>query len=212
MSYSEITSPEELREVVGPASRRVFDKASATLREVDRQWLARSPFCLLATAAADGTCDVSPRGDPPGFAHVVDERTLAIPDRPGNRRVDSWRNVLDNPRVGLAFVVPGRPDTLRINGRARLLRDAPFFDLMTVRNSRPRLALLVEVEEVYFHCGKSFLRARLWDPSTWAPDAVPSRARIAHATEWTDTPLDQLEHRYGREYERRLYPQPHESA
>ncbi|TLQ46354.1 MSMEG_1061 family FMN-dependent PPOX-type flavoprotein [Streptomyces marianii] len=174
--------------------------------------MERSPFCLVATAAADGTCDVSPRGDPPGFAHVVDDSTLAIPDRPGNRRADSWRNVLGNPRVGLAFVVPGRPDTLRINGRARLLRDAPFFDRMTVRGSRPRLALLVEVEEVYFHCGKSFLRARFWDPSTWAPDAVPSRARIAHTTEWTGTPLDQLERRYGPEYERLLYPQPPDST
>ncbi|MER7696708.1 MULTISPECIES: pyridoxamine 5'-phosphate oxidase family protein [unclassified Streptomyces] len=212
MSYSEITSLEELREIVGPAPRRAFDKASATLRDVDRQWLSASPFCLVATAAADGTCDVSPRGDPPGFAHVVDDSTLAIPDRPGNRRVDSWRNVLANPRVGLAFVIPGRPDTLRINGRAKLLRDAPFFDRMTVRGNRPRIALLVEVEEVYFHCGKSFLRARLWDPAGWAPDAVPSRARITHSTEWTDMSLEQLEQRYGPEYERRLYPQRPDSA
>ncbi|MFE5888964.1 pyridoxamine 5'-phosphate oxidase family protein [Streptomyces sp. NPDC056468] len=208
MSHHEITSLSELREVVGPASRRVYDKASAKLRDVDRRWLEHSPLCLLATSAADGTCDVSPRGDPPGFAHVLDDSTLAIPDRPGNRRVDSWRNVLDNPRVGLVFLVPGRPDTLRINGRARLIREAPFFDRMVVRGNRPRLALLVEVEEVYFHCGKSFMRAGLWDPATWAPDAVPSRAEITHRTEWTDLSLDQLERRYGPEYEQHLYPTP----
>ena len=105
----------------------------------------RPPFCLIATADADGACDVSPKGDPPGFALALDDGTLAIPERPGNRRVDGYQNVLANPRVGLLFVVPGRTDTLRVNGRALLVSDAPFFDRMVVEGHRPVLALVVHV-------------------------------------------------------------------
>jgi predicted pyridoxine 5'-phosphate oxidase superfamily flavin-nucleotide-binding protein len=119
------------------------------LHERDREWLAASPFCLIATSDADGRCDVSPKGDPPGFTRVLDDTTIAIPDRAGNKRFDGFCNILSNPQVGLLFLVPGRDDTLRINGRARLIREAAFFDDMIVRGSRPRLALLVEVEEVF---------------------------------------------------------------
>ena len=107
------------------------NKARSALHDLDRQWLAASPFCLVATADASGTCDVSPKGDPPGqLAYVIDDTTIAIAERPGNRRVDGYRNVLANPHVGLIFLIPGRGDTLRINGRARLVSDAPFFDAM----------------------------------------------------------------------------------
>ncbi|WP_438306841.1 pyridoxamine 5'-phosphate oxidase family protein (plasmid) [Streptomyces sp. HUAS TT11] len=201
----EITSEAELRDVMGSANPVVFDKAATVLGEFERRWLENAPFCLLATAGADGTCDVSPRGDPPGFALVLDDRTLALPDRPGNRRLDSWRNVLANPRVALIFVVPGRGDTLRINGTGRLLRDAPYFDRMAVRGKRPPLALEVSVEETYFHCARSFLRARLWEPATWQPERVPSRAHIARATEWRGRSLEELQRRYGPDYERTLY-------
>jgi len=142
----------------------------------------------VATAAPDGTCDVSPRGDPPGFTHVLDERTIAILNRPGNRRVDGSRNVRDNPHVGLIFVIPGRGDTLRINGTAQLLHDAPFFDEMVVSEHRPRLVLLVCVEEVFFRCSKALLRSSLWDPASWAPEEVAPRAQIAKALEWPDEP------------------------
>ncbi|MFD3797810.1 pyridoxamine 5'-phosphate oxidase family protein [Streptomyces californicus] len=206
VEYEEVTSEEELRELVGPVNSVVFAKASPVLRENEKAWIGGSPFCLIASASQDGTCDVSPRGDPPGFVHVLDDRTLAVPDRPGNRRLDTWRNVLRNPRVGLIFLIPGRGDTLRVNGRARLVRSAPFFDDMVVRGNRPKLALVVSVEEAYFHCAKSFMRARLWDPDSWDPDAVPSRARIARDTEWTEAPLESLERRYGAEYEKHLYP------
>jgi PPOX class probable FMN-dependent enzyme len=200
-----VRDADELRALVGTPIPRVADKARATLHEIDRQWLAAAPLCLVATAGADGTCDVSPRGDPPGFAHVVDERTIAIPDRPGNRRVDGFRNVLENPHVGLVFLVPGRGDTLRINGSAQLLRDAPFFDDMVVRGHRPPLALLVHVEEVFFHCSKALMRSSLWDAATWAPDAVPSRARIAKALERPDDALEELEDYYGPRYADGLY-------
>jgi PPOX class probable FMN-dependent enzyme len=200
-----VTGAEQLQELVGTPVRRAIEKARPVLHQLDRDWLGASPFCLVATAAADGTCDVSPKGDPPGFTQVLDEHTIAIPDRPGNRRVDGFRNVLENPHVGLIFVIPGRPDTLRINGTAELLRDAPFFDEMVVKGHRPRLALVVHVEQVYYHCAKAFMRSSLWEPSTWTPDALPSVARITKAVQRTEETLEELEERYGPSYAEMLY-------
>ncbi|GAA4673580.1 pyridoxamine 5'-phosphate oxidase family protein [Phytohabitans rumicis] len=201
----EVASLAELEEIVGEPTPAVANKARKALHENDRQWLAKSPFCLIATAGADGACDVSPKGDPPGFALVLDDTTIAIPDRPGNRRVDGFRNVLANPHVGLLFLIPGRGDTLRVNGRARLVREAPFFDQMVVKGHRPRLALVVEIEQVFYHCSKAFLRSALWLPETWDPDALPSRARIAKDLERKDDPLEELERYYGPEYAKKLY-------
>lgn len=195
----------QLEELVGVPIQRVADKSRSTLHELDRQWLAAAPMCVIATAAADGSCDASPRGDPPGFTHVLDERTIAIPDRPGNRRVDGFRNVLENPHVGLLFLIPGRGDVLRINGAAQLLHDAPFFDEMVVEGHRPRLALLVDVHEVFFHCSKAFLRASLWDPASWSSDAMASRAQIAKALERPEDSIAELEDYYGPKYAERLY-------
>ncbi|MEV0049380.1 pyridoxamine 5'-phosphate oxidase family protein [Saccharopolyspora shandongensis] len=201
----EITSVDELREIVGEPLQRVADKARPRLHELDRQWLAASPFCLIATAAADGTCDVSPKGDPAGFTLALDDRTIAIPDRPGNRRADGFRNVLSNPHVGLIYFIPGRGDTLRINGRARLVRDAPFFDEMVVKGKRPALALVVEIDEVFHHCSKAFLRSALWKSETWEPDAVASRAQIAKFLERPEDSLAELERYYGPSYANGLY-------
>lgn len=201
----EIASEAELEDLLGRPLPRVANKDRGFLHEHDRQWLARSPFCLVATAGADGTCDVSPKGDPPGFTLVLDDTTIAIPERPGNRRADGFRNILRNPHVGLVFLVPGRGDTLRINGRARLVREASFFDRMTVRGHRPSLALLVEIEQVFYHCAKAFLRSALWKPETWDPEAVPSRARIAQSVERPDEALRDLEAYYGPAYADRLY-------
>ncbi|MEU7179241.1 MULTISPECIES: pyridoxamine 5'-phosphate oxidase family protein [Streptomyces] len=202
---AEITSEAELRELIGEPSAHAAHKTRRRLHDMDRQWLAHSPFCLMATSDAEGRCDVSPKGDPAGFTHVLDDTTLVIPDRPGNRRLDGFMNVLGNPHVGLSYLLPGRGDTLRINGRARLLRDAPFFDELIVKGNRPRLALLVEVEEVYYHCSKAFLRSELWQPETWEPDALPSRARIVKHVEAQDVPLEALEEHYGPQYGERLY-------
>ncbi len=206
VTWAVVSDEEQLREIVGEPIQRVADKARASLHELDRQWLAASPMCLLATAAADGTCDVSPRGDPPGFTHVLDDRTIAIPDRPGNRRVDGFRSILENPEVGLIFLVPGRGDTLRINGRATLVSDAPFFDELVVGGHRPRLALVVEVSEVFYHCSKAFLRSALWKPESWGdPDALASRAVIARTLERPDETLEALEEYYGPSYADKLY-------
>ncbi|MBV9846358.1 MAG: pyridoxamine 5'-phosphate oxidase family protein [Kutzneria sp.] len=201
---TEITS-EELADLVGVPLKRTADKARSRLSELDRWWLTCSPFCLVATSAADGSCDVSPKGDPPGFTLVLDDVTIAIPERPGNRRMDGFHNILANPRVGLLYLIPGRGDTLRINGRARLVRDAPFFDRMVVKGHQPVLATVVEVDEVFYHCAKAFLRSRLWQAETWAPDRMPSRARIAKAFERPGDPIEELERYYGPQYAERLY-------
>ncbi|MFJ5803486.1 pyridoxamine 5'-phosphate oxidase family protein [Streptomyces decoyicus] len=201
----EVSSEAELRELIGEPSSHAAHKTRHRLHDLDRQWLAHSPFCVIATADAQGRCDVSPKGDPAGFTHVLDDTTLVIPDRPGNKRLDGMVNLLGNPHVGLNYFLPGRGDTLRINGRARLLRDAPFFDELTVKGNRPRLALLVEVEELFYHCSKAFLRSQLWNPETWQPDALPSRARIVKGVEAQDMPLEALEQHYGPGYAERLY-------
>jgi PPOX class probable FMN-dependent enzyme len=144
-----------------------------------RDFLTRSPFCILATSGADGSCDATPRGDEPGFARVLDDRTVAIPERPGNKRLDSLRNILANPRVGLLFVVPGVTHTLRVNGSARLVAKADFLDDLAVHGKRPLLAVLVTVAECYFHCSKAFVRARLWQPAQWpGPGSVASLGTV----------------------------------
>ncbi|MEU4642612.1 pyridoxamine 5'-phosphate oxidase family protein [Micromonospora sp. NPDC023814] len=201
----EITSHEELRELLGAPMPRALTKERPVLHERDRQWLAASPFCLVATAGADGSCDVSPKGDPAGFALVLDDRTVAIPERPGNRRADGYRNILDNPHVGLIFLIPGRTDTLRINGRARLVRDAPWFDDMVVKGHRPVLAVVVEIEQIFYHCAKAFLRSQLWQPESWQPDALPSRARLIKEVENPAESLADLERHYGPGYAATIY-------
>jgi hypothetical protein len=207
-AWTEIETVDQLVDLLGTPSERVATKARAALLEVDRAWLAASPFCVMATAGADGTCDASPKGDPPGqLVHVIDERTIALAERPGNRRADGYRNILANPHVGLDFLIPGRGDTLRINGRARLVSDAPFFDEMVVKGHRPLLAVVVEIEELFFHCAKSFLRSGLWRPETWDPEAlVPRRAVIAAEVEPAGMTVDQLDDYYAPErYSRGLY-------
>jgi PPOX class probable FMN-dependent enzyme len=202
----EITDEAELRELLGEPGAAALGKERTAFDEYDRLWLAASPFCLVATSGPDGSCDVSPKGDPPGFALVLDERTLAIPERAGNRRADGYRNILANPHVGLVFVIPGRTDTLRVNGRARLTRDPALLDRMVVQAHRPVLAVVVDVDQIFFHCGKAFLRSQLWDPLTWDPDAVPSRARIAQKLERPRDTIEDLERHYGPGYAAGLYP------
>ena len=168
--WRELSSDEELTELLGPPHPIVIDKVHDELTEDDLGVLARSPFCVLSTSDAEGNCDSSPRGDTMGFVHVLDARTVALPDRPGNRRGDSLRNILVNPRVGLLHLVPGGADVLRVNGRARILTDAPFFDAMAVDGRRPQLAVVVEIDEIFRHCPASLRRAGLWQPDTWPRD------------------------------------------
>jgi PPOX class probable FMN-dependent enzyme len=189
----EVNNVDELRAIVGEPDRYVANKVKDRLSPVQRDWLAHSPLGFVATTDARGRVDVSPKGDPPGFVHVIDDTMIAIPERPGNKRVDGYLNVLERPHVGTLFLIPGRGDTLRINGTARVMADADYFDAMTVKGKRPILALEIDVEEVFFHCAKAFLRSDAWDPSTWDPTAVPSVAQIAKAIrhDWTQAELDE---------------------
>jgi uncharacterized protein len=203
---AEITSVAELEAVIGTPLKAVAEKVRPSLDPIDRLWLEHSPLCLIGTSDAEGNVDVSPKGDPAGrLAHVIDDHTLAIAERPGNRRVDGYRNILANAHVGLIFLVPGRGDTLRVNGRARLLRDAPYFAEMVVKGHRPILALEVAIEEVFYHCAKAFMRSKLWQPETWDHEAVPSTARISKALVRKDVPLEELEKYYGASYAEQLY-------
>jgi len=168
-----------LRQLFGERNPLAIKKE---LRQVDvygRDFIARSPFVCLATQGVDGKADVSPRGDPPGFVKVLDERTLAIPDRPGNNRLDSLTNLLGNPSVGLLFLIPGYEDTYRVNGKARLTRDPALLESMEVNGRQPKLAILVQVEEAFLHCAKAFRRSKLWDPATQQDrKEMPSLARM----------------------------------
>jgi len=172
----------ELRSILGMPSDLVQAKVRDRLDQLTRQFVERSPFVLLATAAADGSCDVSPRGDPPGFVRVLDERTLLLPERPGNKLADSLRNILGNGHVGLLFVIPGVGDTLRVNGRATLVTDEELLAASVVEGKTPRLGLLVEIDQVFTHCSKAFLRAALWDPSRYVERSeLPSPGEIHRA-------------------------------
>jgi PPOX class probable FMN-dependent enzyme len=206
-AWTEITDVEALVALVGEPNSRARDKVRRSLTSLDRDWLAASPFCVLATADAAGSCDASPKGDPVGqLVHVVDDRTIALAERPGNRRVDGYRNVLDNPHVGLLFLIPGRSDTLRINGRARLVSDAPFLHAMVVKGHRPLLALVVEIDEIFHHCQKAFLRSRLWEAESWDPEGrVPRRAVVAHELEPSGKTVAELDEYYGPQYSAGLY-------
>ncbi|OIJ24806.1 pyridoxamine 5'-phosphate oxidase family protein [Nocardioides luteus] len=206
-TWTEISTLEELVDLVGTPHERAVTKGRPALLEIDREWLAATPFCVLATSDAEGNCDASPKGDPAGsLVHVIDDTTIAIAERPGNKRVDGYRNVLSNPHVGLNFLIPGRGDTLRINGRARLVSDAPFFDEMVVKGKRPILALVVDIDDIFFHCAKAFLRSGLWDPETWDPDHLPKRAVIAKQVENDPRTLAEMEDYYRTDtYSKTLY-------
>lgn len=204
---TEITSASELREILGEPLPRAVAKERVELHDRDLEWIAASPFLLLATADAAGNCDASPKGDPAGnFVHVIDRCTLAIPERPGNRRADGYLNILENPHVGLVFLIPGRNETLRVNGGARLMRDAPYFDRMVVKGHRPVLAIEVAVEQVFFHCAKAMLRSGIWRPEGWTPDVLPSHAVLVKEVQRTAESVAELEAYYSpQNYEAKLY-------
>jgi uncharacterized protein len=174
-----VTSRDELREIFKMPSERAVLKERRALDEHDRAFIAAAPFLLLATANSAGQCDVSPKGDAPGFVLVLDDCHLVIPDRPGNNRLDGMSNIVENPHVGMIFLVPGREETLRVNGRASIIRDEEILDRASVMGKRPPVGIGVEVEECYLHCPKAFRRSKLWEPEQW-PDrkALPSMARV----------------------------------
>jgi PPOX class probable FMN-dependent enzyme len=173
---------EQLRELYEPAMERAVRKDIGRLDEMCRHLIAAAPMLFVASVSADGRMDVTPRGGPPGFVTVLDERRLAIPDATGNRRLDTLENVVATGRVGVIFVIPGRDTTLRVNGRACVTSRPELLDRLTPVGKPPRTAIVVEAEEVYAHCPKAFVRSRLWDPDTWPdPADLPTSAEVSLA-------------------------------
>ena len=183
-SFHEVLTTEvELEAILGKPNSRALAKVIDSLDEICQAFVARSPFVLVASCDVGGCMDISPKGDAPGFVRILDTRTIAIPERPGNRRADTFRNVLQNPKVGLIFVVPGKGETLRISGTARIVRDTWLREQMAVGDRIPDLALVVAVEEAFMHCTKCMVRSRIWQPDTWNTAGLASLAEagIAHA-------------------------------
>jgi uncharacterized protein len=201
-----VTKESELRALIGEPSELARRKELSGLDAHARAFITRSPFLLLATANTAGQCDVSPKGDAPGFVLVLDDARLVIPDRPGNRRLDGMRNILENPHVGLIFLVPGREETLRVNGRAWITRAPELLDRLVVKDKRPLLAIGVEVEECFLHCAKAFKRSRLWNVAEWpSPTAVPSMAQMLVDHTRADLTVEAMERQLDEGYRTRLY-------
>ncbi|MES0823989.1 MSMEG_1061 family FMN-dependent PPOX-type flavoprotein [Ruegeria sp. SCP11] len=165
-----VTSAEELEHITGAPLPQILAKELSALDQMCRDFIAKSTFCLIASANPDGYLDISPRGDPEGFVQVLSDTLIAIPDRPGNKRVDTFHNVLRDPRVSLIFFVPGKMETLRIRGSARICKDSDLLASMAVNDRAPKLTLLVHIETVFAHCPKCVIRSNLWQPEAW-PDS-----------------------------------------
>ena len=197
----------DLREVMGEPGGLALGNQLDRLDHHCRQFVALSPFVLIGTSSAGGAFDVSPRGDDPGFVLVLDEKTLVIPERPGNRRLDSLLNVLQTGSVGLLFLVPGFEETLRVNGRASVVRDADVRERTAAHGKRPQVAIAVEVQECFLHCAKAFKRSRLWQTEEWPERSVmPSLGRMLRDQGAVPgVSADELESGIQESYARNLY-------
>ena len=201
-----VVSQEMLRKIIpewnGNASKKDLDRVN----DVARAFIERSPYVIISSAGVDDRHDVSPKGDAPGFVHVFDDKTLLVPDRLGNHRVDTFENLLIDDRVGLLFLVPGHKETLRIAGRGRIAADEALRERFEINGRLPDLVLVVDVEQVFMHCSKSLVRSKLWLPDTWehAQDA-PSLAQWVKSTVETEESLEQVQGNHDRDRETRLY-------
>jgi uncharacterized protein len=166
-SMMPVTSVAEVRQILGTPFPNQVNKIIDHIDLHCRAWIERTPFIVLSSIAASGAMDASPKGDPPGFVKILDKHTLAIPDRPGNHRGDTLLNVLENPNVGILFIVPKRREVVRVNGTATLAKDTNLLDEMTVNGKAPDIAIIVRVREAFFHCGKAIIRSGLWEPERW---------------------------------------------
>ncbi len=164
LSGHTISDEAKLREAIGTPADTAVVKIANRLNDLTRQFIERSPFVCVATASPDGGLDVSPRGDPAGFVRILDERTLLMPDRPGNRIADTLTNLLQDPRIALLFLIPGVGDTFRVNGRASIVDDPELLAASEVEGKLPRLGLLIAIEEAYTQCPKALIRSELWNP------------------------------------------------
>ncbi len=199
-----LNSEPELRDLIGPTKAGATAKISDRINHLTRQFIERSPFVCVATARADGGLDVSPRGDPPGFVRVLDERTLLLPERPGNRIADTLTNLLSDPRIALLFLIPGVGDTFRVNGRAALVDDVELLRPSAVAGKVPRVGILVEVEEAYTQCPKALIRSELWNPEHHVSRAeLPSSGQILKSLGDEDFDADGYDRERAARYARR---------
>ena len=194
----------DLREIIGSPTELVAGKVSDRLNDIFREYIERSPFVCVATVSGEGGLDVSPRGDPAGFVRILDERTLLIPDRPGNRIADTLTNVLATGRIALLFLVPGVGDSFRINGSARIVDDAELLEPSAVEGKVPKLGLLVTVEEAYTQCSKALIRSDLWNPANHVdPKAMPTSGEMLKAVSDPTLDVDEYERARAERYRRR---------
>ena len=200
-----IETAEQLRALIGEPAELTCAKISNRLNSMTRLFIERSPFVCVATSDLAGRCDLSPRGDPVGFVRILDDRTLLMPERPGNRLADSLRNILANPHIGLLFVVPGATDTLRVNGRATITTDAALLAPCAVEGKLPLLGVLVDVDEAYTQCSKAFLRSRLWDPGRFIdPGTMPTGGQVHRAIQGEQFDAEQYDQERAERYRRRI--------
>lgn len=202
----EITSVAELRSIYRTPRGAPIDKEHPTITEHERTFIAHSPFVLLGTSDADGRCDVSPKGGPPGFVTVLDDGRVAIPDLAGNNRLDSMQNIVDNPNIGLLFLVPGMDETLRVNGPASVSTDPAVLEACTTNGARPKAAIVVEPDAVYLHCGKALRRSSLWDSTGW-PDTseLPSAGCMLRDLVAPEIDVDVIDSALERDYQKTLW-------
>lgn len=201
-----ISSRERLREIVGEPSPAIVGKVIDHVDEICARYIAASPFCVISTRGADGLLDQSPKGDPAGFVRVQDRKTLIIPDRPGNKRVDNFENLLVHPEVAVIFLIPGYGYTLRISGTGKIVRDAALAKELSVNGRAPHLLLVITVEEAYMHCAKAMARSKIWDESAW-PDLtqVPSLAEAMVAHGKLARTKEEQQARINEDFETRMY-------
>ena len=207
MEFNEVvTSEEQFRAVMGNPMAPVVKKEISYLDKNCRTFIAKCPFILISSCDGEGRMDISPKGDPAGFVQVLDEHTLVIPDRPGNRRADTFKNILQNDRVGLFFLIPGKQETLRVSGRALIVRDLVMRERMAVGGKIPDFAIVVTIDQAFFHCPKCMIRSRLWDPETW-PDktGLPSLAEAVVAAGKLDITVEHIQEMIDQDSKTRLY-------
>ena len=200
-----IQTEEQLRALIGNPAELTCAKISDRLNSMTRLFIERSPFVCLATSDRAGNCDLSPRGDPAGFVRILDDRTLLIPERPGNRLADSLRNLLANPHIGLLFAVPGVTDTFRVNGRATVTVDVELLAPCAVEGKPPVLGILVDIDEAYTQCSKAFLRSHLWDPERFVdPATMPTGGQVHRAIQGEQFDAEQYDSERAERYLRRV--------
>ena len=201
-----INSSNELRDVAKMPSHHVTDKVIDHIDELSSRFIAASSLAILSTSRPDGIQDVTPRGDPAGFVQVIDRQLLAIPDRPGNDRMDAFENIFSNPNVGIIFIIPGHRDTLRVSGKGAVVQDTALGQRLAINGRPAELTLLLKVERVLCHCPKAFVRGKVWRPESWVDTSdVPSLAEMMVAHAQLSETIEEMETIVRNDGENRLY-------